>query len=265
MNRRSLGLSQSIPPSILRGKWVVVLTCYLDDSGKDPQNRITTIAGFVAKAEHWEKFETAVEPLFAEYGVRVLHAKDLHHTIEEFAEWRVIKKQAFVYKICREMSPLVPLGVSMSALKGAYAARTAESARKRINTPYTFCFNVIIDWILRDTRIGREVHEEGIAFVIEAGHENNPEAEQCFYEVRKKFGLENVLRSISFVPKENSRAIQMADLISYFSRRQSAEIESPEKRKKEPLIPSMMDIISGAVPVRSFVATDFYDEEAGPF
>jgi hypothetical protein len=38
-------LRQLVPPFLLAGKWIVVLVCYLDDSGKDPQNRITTIAG----------------------------------------------------------------------------------------------------------------------------------------------------------------------------------------------------------------------------
>jgi hypothetical protein len=39
----------------------------------------------------------------------------------------------------------------------------------------------------------------------------------CFYNVRQQFHLENVLRSVSFVPKRNCRAIQMADLIAFHS------------------------------------------------
>jgi hypothetical protein len=31
-----------------------VLICYLDDSGKDPQNPITTLAGYVARDAAWE-------------------------------------------------------------------------------------------------------------------------------------------------------------------------------------------------------------------
>jgi hypothetical protein len=30
-----------------------MLVCYLDDNGKVPQNRITTIAGFVAPSDGW--------------------------------------------------------------------------------------------------------------------------------------------------------------------------------------------------------------------
>lgn len=75
------------------GRWVIVLVCYLDDSGKDRQNRITTLAGYVAKDDDWQDFENAVEPIFAHYGVKVLHTKDLHHTDGEFDGWPVLKNR----------------------------------------------------------------------------------------------------------------------------------------------------------------------------
>ena len=45
--------------------WIVpVLVRYLDDSGKDPQNPITTLAGYVAKDMAWEGFEAEAKPIF---------------------------------------------------------------------------------------------------------------------------------------------------------------------------------------------------------
>ena len=64
-----------------------MLVCYLDDSGKDPQNIVTTIAGYIATEDGWAAYEAAVEPIFAKYGVNVLHAKELHDTHGEFADW----------------------------------------------------------------------------------------------------------------------------------------------------------------------------------
>ena len=62
-----------------------MLVVYLDDSGKDPQNRITNIAGYIATDEQWKAFEVDVERWFTEFGVKILHAKDLHSTDGEFA------------------------------------------------------------------------------------------------------------------------------------------------------------------------------------
>lgn len=170
-----------------------MLVCYLDDSGKDPQNPITTIAGYIARDTDWERFETEVERWFAEYGVNVLHAKQLHDTDGDFQGWSAIRKQAFVSRICQARNPHVMMGLSMSALKGAYEMRAEKSGRKRTVRPYTFCFNVIIDWILRDIRIGRAANTEGVALILEHGHENNPEAEKEFYVIRQMHNIEHLL------------------------------------------------------------------------
>ncbi|MGF1608241.1 MAG: DUF3800 domain-containing protein [Kiloniellales bacterium] len=255
---------QTLPPSLLAKRLIVVLVCYLDDSGKDPQNPITTLAGYVATDDQWRAFEAEVEPWFNEFQVSVLHSKDLHNTDGQFAGWRVLKKQAFVARLCQVLSRHVQLGVSMSVLKDAYGARAKESDRKRTSTPYTFCSAVIIDWLLRDIRVGGAANKNGIALILECGHENNPEVEQYFYSVRELHKLQNVLHSISFVPKDKCRAIQMADLLAFYTRRHGVALERAPVDERPDVSPgTMMNIIAESVPIRSFVATDF-GPQSGP-
>ena len=254
----ALGLHQLIPPNLLAGRWVAVLVCHLDDSGKDPQNPVTTIAGYVAREAAWAAFEADAENWFGEYGVKVLHAKDLHDTDGEFRGWPILKKQAFVSRICQARVPHLMMGMSMSAVKDTYHLRSAERGRKRTVTAYSFCMNVIIDWLLRDIRIGGATNTEGVALVLECGHENNPEAEQLFWHVREEHGLEKILRSISFVPKDECRAIQLADLLAFYSRREAVARERA-RRLGEEVSPmdTMMRIIAENLPHRGFVASDF--------
>jgi Protein of unknown function (DUF3800) len=254
----------SVPTPL--GRWVVVLVCYLDDSGKDPQNRIITVAGYAATDDQWRAFEIEVQPIFADYAVKVLHAKDLHNSDGEFRKWTVLKKQTFLARICRAMSHHVPLGMSMSALKTTYKSRAAESGRKRTVTPYTFCFNVIIDWVLTDVRVGRIANTKGVSFILECGHENNAEAEENFYEVRRLHKLEGTLRSIGFVPKESCRAIQVADLFAFYSRRHGVAMEKAPLNDRMRVRTSpgvMLNIITESVPHRAYVATDFGPSAAG--
>ena len=82
----ALPLHQLIPASILAGRWIVVLVCYLDDSGKDRENRLTTLAGYIARDTAWQAFETDVERWFTEFDVKVLHARDLHASDGEFGD-----------------------------------------------------------------------------------------------------------------------------------------------------------------------------------
>jgi hypothetical protein len=65
-----------------------------------------------------------------------------------------------------------------------------------------------VDWLLRHIRVGRAVHSEGVALILESGHENNPQAEIELNWVREHFEIQNVLKSISFVPNNHCRAVQ---------------------------------------------------------
>lgn len=254
------GLSELIPPSLLAGRWIAVLVCYLDDSGKDKLNPATALAGYIAKEDDWKTFEAQVEPWFSEFKVDVLHAKDMHASDGEFRDWTVLRKQAFVARICQAMSRSVAMGMSMAASKEGYKEANQKLPQPLKATPYTFCFNALVNWTLFDVRLGKAAHEEGVAFVLETGHENNPQAEWLFNLLRERHEeARNALRSISFVAKDSSRAIQVADLLAFYSRRSAVSV-----LKKDPLDDhsrAMLNLISGSVPHRGFVATDLHDEE----
>lgn len=254
----ALLLHRLVPASLLRRKWIAVLVCYLDDSGKDPQNSITTVAGYIAKDTAWQAFEDEVEHWFTEYGVKTLHAKELHDADGNFENWPILRKHAFVSRVCQARAPHLRMGLSMSVLKSTYKLRAEERGRKRTIRPYTFCFNVIIDWILRDIGIGHAANTEGVALILECGHENNPEAEKEFTAIRKLHNIGHILHSISFVPKDSCRAIQLADLLAFYSRRDGIAVYKARKKGRETYkIDMMMKIINENFPHRGFVATDF--------
>jgi hypothetical protein len=240
-----------------------VLVCYLDDSGKDSQNLCTTIAGYVARDEAWAEFERDVEPWFDEFNVDILHATDLHGSRGAFKGWKVLKKQSFVSRICQARNPHVMLGVTMAAEKSSFQKFKIERGNGSTASPYGYCFNVIIDWILRDIRTGRCANTEGVSFILEAGHENNPDAERAFFDVRRLFNLENILRSISFVPKDDCRAIQLSDLLAFYSRRSNESLlKAKNEGKDEYKIDTMDRIITEGAAHRGIVATQF-NEPAG--
>jgi len=245
-----------------------VLVCYLDDSGKDPQNPITAVAGYIAGIDAWQAFESEVEPIFVKKKVPVLHAKQLHDTDGPFVGWTRLQKQAFIARIGQVSSRHLMLGYSMSALKGSYeehAIYRAESTpSRRTVTPYTFCFQVIVDWILRGVTTGRLAHSEGVSFILESGHENNPQAEKEFCWVREHYDLHNVLKSIAIVSKDSCRAIQMADLVAFYTRRDGvALLKAKDDNKEIYEMDIMLKIILEAVPIRGFVATGFHDRPPG--
>ena len=175
-----------------------MFVCYLDDSGKDHQNPIAALGGYVAREAAWALFERNVEPVFKEFSVEVLHAVNLHNTKGDFKLWTRDRKEEFVSRVCEAMAPNVPLGISFSVDKENYEARRKESRAQgtdKQDTPYTYCFRAIIHWLIEQP----EICAVGVSFVLECGHQNNRKARDDFQKMRQQ-GLEGVLGTISFPP-----------------------------------------------------------------
>ena len=246
-----------------------MLTCYLDESGSDAENPVLTIAGYVGREAAWVDFEKEAEQWFTEFAVAVCHAKDLHSGRREFKDWTVLRKLAFVSRLCLARNKHAMMGFSMSAAKSAYTLRADESDRVRTVTPYTFCFNVTFDRILRDISagLGKAAYEEGLILKLEDGHKNREEAREQFEDIRTRHGLEKILVDLQFVPKTSSRAIQLADLLAFFSRRNAiASIKARAEGAAQFPFETIDKVIVEGLPHWAFVATDFDNPHDGaPF
>jgi hypothetical protein len=72
--------------------------------------------------------------------------------------------------------------------------------------------------------------------------------------------LQNVLKSISFVSKDSCRAIQVADLVAFYTRRDGVALLKAQNNNRETYeMDIMLKIMIEAVPIRGFVATGFHD------
>jgi len=170
----------------------------------------------------------------------------------------VLKKQSFVAQLCLKLYPHGPLGVSFSVLKASYAKRALEAVkrglRKRTATPYTFCMTAILNWILGDVGLGKVVHESGLLFRLEDGHENNNDAKLALDRIREEQQLDHV-QPMMFLKKTDCRAIQMADLFAYYVRRHNAKTD-PVTRA-EPETDPVLKVLMENLRFRTYVATDF--------
>jgi hypothetical protein len=190
----------------------------------------------------------------------------LHGTKGDFKDWTVLRKHSFVAQFCSILSRHALLGVTMSAAKDEYKLAANRSARKKTVSPYTFCSNVILDWVLTDVRVGKKANEEGVAFTLEEGHQNNPEAEWNIAVVTEMFGIAEKIKSVSFVAKSSCRAIQAADLLAFYSRRHANELLKVSLQDQARLMVDpgpILKIIAENLPHRAFVANGFEKPPAG--
>jgi hypothetical protein len=117
---------------------------------------------------------------------------------------------------------------------------------------------MLFDQIMKDDEVGPLIREHGIQFFVEDGNKNNPDIAAVYERWRndKGFGLRDILRGLSFVPKSSSRAIQFADFAAFFSRRHNEKCVAAGGPL--PVLPPYLQKALSRIRHISFVANDFF-------
>ena len=192
-----------------RGRgYALVFICYLDDSDSE-HSSVLTLAGYVAPLSTWQQFETKADDACGNYNVPIFHAHEFHRTRDEYKGWSSIKKASFI----DEFYAVPPsMGISISIRKKGYKDRQTETGLNKSMSAYGVAFASIAASLVTNFSISEQIREQGVSFIVEAGHNNNAEIEKYFNKFKHHEFFEGVLRSITFSGKEESRAIQLADL-----------------------------------------------------
>jgi hypothetical protein len=208
--------------SRLRGsaaeRLVIVFQCYLDDSGTSGLP-IITLGGFFAHMNQWEKVEPLLDAVMNDHGVDIFHAKQFHDTDPPFKGWQTVRKLSFAEKVFSASHGAlagIAIGVEKEGLK--QGKKNQPGAFDRMS-PIGVAFACIMTRILTHPSVDVAVKLHGVSFLVETGP-NNSEIEGYFHRIAKMPVFEGVLRSITFVPKAHSRAIQIADFLVFYAPRQ---------------------------------------------
>lgn len=245
-------------PSIRR---VFVFACYLDDSGKD--QRVLTLAGYVAHINAWRDFEIASEELLARYEVPIFHGKDFHDTKGTFAGWSRVKKQSFTREWYDIAKPKLEMGISISMRQQKYRSRQKELGLNQSMSVYGCCFSTIVATLIRNSRTAPYIEREGISFLVESGNSNNGEIEGWFHKFSEFPEFKGALKSISFVNKASSRAIQLADFYAFYSRRDAVMHDRFDGKLALP-INAILGLMEDRVHHLENVVTDPYPDDGLP-
>jgi hypothetical protein len=199
-----------------------MLIAYLDDS--DAENAIAlSIAGYVAEADGWAIFEEQAEKVCAEFGVDVLHCREFDYRQKCFRGWSVPTTIGFLHKIGDALvAGNVLFGVSRSVPKAHYKTQKAELDLDHNTSAYCHGFATIVHSLRYDEPFGvtAQVEAEGISYKVESGHKNNDDLARHIAEQVEK-GVLHKDTKIEFVEKVSCRAIQIADLYAFYSRRRA--------------------------------------------
>ena len=239
---------------------VIVFQCYLDDSGTSGLP-IVTMAGFAAPLSQWEHLEPVWDEILNGYEVPVLHAKEFHDTKGYFKKWSKIKKQTLTEDLFSAAHGRM-LGLSVSARKEAFAAEKIQTGLVPTMSAYGVCFSTLVYRIVMEPQIGSVVRQSGVSFLVESGNKNNSELENWFHQMAKHPNFKGCLRSMSIIPKDNCRAIQIVDFFAFYSRRHMRDHDRFSGKFQLPMS-AHLEIMHKHVPVWQWTATGFLKHPVG--
>jgi uncharacterized protein DUF3800 len=211
------------------GGVAAVFVCYLDDSDAEG-SPVVTLAGYVGLIDRWEWFEEQASRVYDDFGVGILHAKEFEDRRGAFKKWDRDKSKAFLDALYEGALERF-YAVSFSTAKVTYNERRKEVGSWETVGPYGLAFGSIVGHLM-DGPISSVIKQHGLSFVVESGHKNNPGIADYFHKL-KKSRTYWPLRSFTESGKQESRAIQLADLFAFYTRRWATRMEALEKPSEE--------------------------------
>ncbi len=205
-----------------------MMVCYLDDSGTDGPSPILTMAGYIGPEPRWSAFEQNASRVFADFEVTSLHGKEFNDTKDQFKGWPRRKKEAFIARLIVELRTAASFGVMASIAKTAFAKAKGLGGHFQ-QSPYGYCFGQVLDQIMWSADMkSAAIKGATLAFVVEAGNKNDRDVIRVFNKAKwdpRNVGAEKVLKSVNFVNKTSTIALQMADFLAFTGRRYAAQSE----------------------------------------
>lgn len=211
----------------------MALDCYLDDSA-DTNLPFITLAGFVAERQRWKKLEPCLDEIMNRYGVPVFHAMKFERNDGNFKEgWSGTKKLSFVTELAHAVDKQIA-GASVTLWKEPINEWKKKVRELSSMSPLGVAFAGIILRIMTHSKLAAAARKSGLHFFIEQGNYSS-ELGQYFKMISDWPVFEGALRPpAKFVPKESSRAIQLADLYAFYSRRQMQNYDTFSQNEPRP-------------------------------
>jgi Protein of unknown function (DUF3800) len=218
-------LSQSLYPRTPCGRLFVILTAYYDESGTHEGSPATVLAGFVGTTNDWVDFEIEWSKVLRKYGLTHVRAKQLFHGQGQFKRWSDEQFDHLWADLMYVLQERKQIFASKSVLREddyrMFYVSDGPAKKERLDTRYALCFRSFLHF-LPAVRSGAIA----VNFVLESGHKNGGDALRVFDETKndKTIPWRRSIGSLSFGTKQDSPALQAADLLAYCSYREEREI-----------------------------------------
>lgn len=195
----------------------MTLSFFADDSG-NAQDPIATLAGCLSTTMHFDNFEKEARIYFKERRICRLHTHKLWHRSGPFKGWNREETRIFASDLFDIVEKYVPRGISFSTDIESHSRGKREYNIAKERSPFAFCLKGIVSLMKQDDVISKCLDDEGgsVSFILESGSSHNGDALTEFNRISK---VDPKFASMTFADKDQYIALQIADFLSFFSRK----------------------------------------------
>ena len=202
----------------------MIWTAYYDESGTHNGSPLTVLAGFLAPAVVWSKFETEWKAVLDRHNITHVHAKHLHHREGEHKGWtdgQVEALTADLMPVFTRNSAAISGGFSIiyeDDYREAYRA-PGPIWKERLDTSYALCFWSFMHH--NPMMLHFQIDPTGkVNFILETGHKNAGDVARVYNDF-KLLGRpwSKVAGTLEFATKQAAPALQAADMAAYHAYR----------------------------------------------
>jgi Protein of unknown function (DUF3800) len=213
-------LAMSLFPAAPNGRSFVILTAYYDESGTHGGSPVTVLAGFVGSSDEWVHFEREWSKVLRKHKITHVRAKHLFHRQKQHKGWRDDRVNELWADCLYVLQENKQIFASKTILKEEdyrlFYVSDGPAKRERLDTQYALCFRSFMHFL---PSAHYSAYATGaINFVLEAGHRNAGDAVRVFNEIKedKKFPGRDAIGFLTFGKKQDSCALQAADMLAYW-------------------------------------------------
>jgi hypothetical protein len=207
------------------GRIFVILTSYYDEAGTHGGSPVTVMAGVMATANQWHRFETTAARLKRNYGFTVFHSKEFKNRSGAFRGWSIQKQLSLISELGEAANEKnIMEGVMFVLSNREYEESYKGSVRYfRQDSKYGLCFRNCLLHLILDAadRLGthKKFSETRLNVVLESGAKGADDAKRIFDETRQeteRIGL-NLLGTLTFASKgdPDSDALWLPDFLAH--------------------------------------------------
>lgn len=208
------------------GRLFMILTSYFDESGTHDGSPVTIMAGILATAGQWDRFQKELNRIKHKYGFKIFHSKDFKSRSGEFKGWSREKCLALLTELV-DISSKSFMQSTVFTLNNAEFEReykSGDNPRKlRLDTKYGLAFRYCLTSLTAEAidrlRTHKRFPQTRMHVVLESGHQHCGDAQRVFTELQRELEAHgcSLLDTITFARKREGDPLMIADFLAYTS------------------------------------------------